>query len=304
MTAPVVVREDLSQRKGLSKSALTTHAICPQKTFQRKYHPRPCIGKPKVTFGSCVDAAVEILVKCARAGIELDFDVALAASLEIQERDGIEVDQAEVETAIRRFASEVMPHFDWAFCKTQAHIRVPLFDWGEVDGHPDLIFASNAVDDVKTAAHPKQTARTVEGGIYALMVEEETGNPVPEFGYLVWVRDGQYWQGFGPDALGERELKSGPRKGQMVPVGHPIPSTYIDDEFRRWTYEVVSAYVRANKADDMLNRHRIERGLEPENYSFPSGPVNASICLDCEYNPLFGGRCRMAPARVEDATDE
>jgi hypothetical protein len=59
----------------------------------------------------------------------------------------------------------------------------------------------------------------------------------------------------------------------------------------------------AERADDYLNRERAKRGLPPKNYS-ASGPVNASICLDCEFNPLFGGACQMAPARVvEESSD-
>ena len=297
-----VVREDLSKRRGLSKSALTTFAMCAQKTFQGKYYPRPFVPKPIVTFGSCVDAAVEVLIVCARAGIALDFAVAMAASREKCELDGVEVDQDEVEQAIRAFASDVMPRFDWAFCRTQAHIRLPLFDWGVVDGHPDIILHVPGVWDVKTSSKPKQTAMTVELGIYTLIVEEETGNTVIEVGYLCWVRgDQRYWQGFGPDELGERPLKTGPRKGQMVPTGHHIPTFYVDDEFRRWTREQVSAYVRADRADDLLNRRRIELGMEPENYTFPGTPMNFSICRDCQFNPQLGGMCKMAPAHVEDA---
>lgn len=277
MSEPIVVREDLSQRRGLSKSAVTRFDMCGQKAWQAKHYPRPFIPKPKVTFGSCVDAAVEILITCARAGIPLDFDRAIQASLEVQDRDGVEVDQDEAEQAIRRYAEDILPTRDFTLCRTQAHVRVPLEDWGEVDGHPDLILATNEVDDVKTAARPKQTAITVELGLYGLMVEEETGRPVPTVGYHCWVRSKKpYWQDI---------------------------TAPFDDEFRRWTRERVGAYVRADRADDVLNAARAKRGLEPENYSFPSFALNASICLDCEFNPLFGGACRMAPAHLEEGTD-
>jgi hypothetical protein len=256
-----------------------------------------------MTFGSCVDAAVEVLIICARANIELDFERALTAAIEVETRDGIDIDQDEVEKAVRAFAKDVLPNFDWAYCRTQPHIHLPLFDWGEVDGHPDLILSARSVWDVKTAKDPKKTARTVELGMYALMVEEETGEPVPEVGYLVWVRDGQYWQGFGDDAIGERALKSGARKGQMVKTGHHIPSTYVDDELRRWTREQVSSYVRADKADDLLNQARTERGMEPENYSFPGAPLNASLCLTCEHNPSLGGVCKVAPRNYAEDED-
>ena len=296
-----VSRPDLSKRLTLSKSALVKFGMCPNKTFQAKWFPRPFIPTPRVTFGSCVDAAVEVLIACARADIGLDFERALGAAWEVQGRDQIEVDQDEVEQAVRAFAADVMPHFDWHLCRTQAHIHLPLFDWGEVDGHPDIIFPAPSVWDVKTSTKPKQTAMTVELGMYALMVEEETGEPVVEVGYLTWVRGvTRFWQGFGPDELGQRELKTGARKGQMTETGHHIPSVYVDDEFRRWTREQVSAYVRSDRADDLLNTRRVEMKLQPENYTFTGGPTNFSLCRDCEYNPLLGGACRLAPAHMED----
>ena len=295
-----VVRPDLSRRMTLSKSALTKFQMCATKSFNAKWYPRPFAKNPRVTFGSCVDAGVEILIACARAGIEADFARAMAASWEIKERDQIDVDQDEVEQALRAFVADVMPRFDWAYCRTQAHLHFPMFDWGEVDGHPDIIFHGQ-VWDVKTSVYPKKTAMTVELGMYALMVEEETGEPVTEVGYLTWVRaENKYWQGFGSDEIGQRALKTGARKGQMVDTGHHIPSTYVDDEFRRWTKEQVSAYVRANRADDLLNARRIELNLEPENYTFTSGPNNFSLCRTCEYNPHLGGACRLAPAHMEE----
>ena len=288
------MRPDLSQRTGLSKSALTTFAMCGQKAFQRKYYPRPFLKTERVTFGSCLDAAVESVIINARADEAPDIARALEESRAISERDDIAIDQAEIETALGAFVADVLPTLDWHDCATQAHIHVSLYDWGEVDGHPDLILSTNAVWDVKSARDPKPTARTIEGGLYAMMVAEKSGEPVPEFGYLVWVRDGQYWQGFGPDARGERELKSGPRKGQMTPTGHYIPVTFVDEELLRWTFETVSAYVRADKIDDVLNAKRLAKGLPPENFSFPSGPVRGSICKDCEYSPDNGGECRLA----------
>jgi hypothetical protein len=295
----IVTREDLSKRRGLSKSALTTFAICPNKSFNAKHFPRPFISSPKIVFGSCVDAAVEVLIACARADLPIDIDRALAAALEVEARDQIEVDQAEVEQAVRAFASDVMPRFDWHLVRTQAHIRLPLFDWGEVDGHPDIIFPAPSVWDVKTSSKPKPTAMTVELGMYALMVEEETGSPVVEVGYLTWVRGTtKYWQGFGPDEIGQRALKTGANKGQMVETGHHIPSTYVDDEFRRWTKEQVSAYVRYDRADDLMNQARIARKMEPENYSFGGLPMNFGLCRDCQFAPALGGSCRLAPARA------
>ena len=305
-----VERPDLSQRQGLSKSALTTFQMCPQKSWQRKWHPRPWIPKPKMVFGSCVDAGTEVLMKSARADEPIDLDRAFTASVEVEQRDsqlgpGEFVDQDEAREAIERFATEVIPHFDWAYCRTQPHIYLAdLHGWGPVDSHPDIVFHSNAVADVKASANPKLTARTVEGGFYALVVEEETGYPVPEFLYFNWVRgkDGKgYWQGFGPDELHMRELRSGPRKGQLVEEGHRIPQTYVDAELRRQTFEVVSDYVRGDRLDDALNAIRRGKGQEPENYTFLGAPKSWSICSDCDFSPKFGGACRLAPVNVEEA---
>jgi hypothetical protein len=278
------MRPDLSERTGLSKSALIDFDLCQQRAWFSLHDPRPYIPNPDMTFGSCVDRGVEVLVECARAGIPIDLPRALAAAAEAQERDGIEVDQDEVEVAVRAFYDdEAQPpakkgeerqraplnDHDWAFCRRQAHIHVPIWDLGEVDGHPDLILASNEIYDVKTAKRRKYTARTLELILYAVMVEEDTGLIVPEVGYLAWIRlKTPYWQTI---------------------------STFVTDDMRGWAYERVAAYIRAVRADEVLNRNQ-----KPQNWTFPGGVINGRFCQGCRFNPLYGGPCKMAVAEEED----
>jgi hypothetical protein len=323
------VREDLSQRTGLSKSALIDFDICQQRAWFSLHKPAEWIPNPDATFGQCVDHGVEVLIECARAGIPLDVPRALAAAATAQERDGVEVDQELVALAVNAFwddeaqpAAPLSPcpqcgaelkerlkprgqdrptgwrcssaecgwttdadddpqchedrqraplnEHDWAYCRTQAHIHVPVWDLGEVDGHPDVILASNEVFDVKTAKRKRATARSLELILYAVMVEEETGKPVPEVGYLVWNRSGGYWQTI---------------------------TSYVTDGMRSWAYERVAAYVRAKRADELLNR-----GREPQNWTFPGYAVNARFCEGCRFNPLYGAErpCRMVATGEQD----
>jgi hypothetical protein len=136
--------------------------------------------------------------------------------------------------------------------------------------------------DVKTSTRRKETAKTVELGTYALMIEEETGEHVPEVGYLTFVR-------------------------LVKPVWQTVV-TCVDDEFREWTRARWGGFVRANNTDDMLNRRRLALDLPPDNYSFPGGPINGKRCRTCQYNPSVGagGRCQMAvteplPGGYDDA---
>jgi hypothetical protein len=122
---------------------------------------------------------------------------------------------------------------------------------------------------VKTAKRMRDTAKTLELIVYALMVEEETGKPVPEVGYLVWVR-----------------LKT--------PLWRTI-TTYVTDDLREWAYQRAAAYIRATRADAMLNK-----GREPINWTFPGGAINGRFCDGCRFNPLYGGPCRMAAVGEKD----
>jgi hypothetical protein len=262
-------RPDLSLRTGLSKSVLTTFEWCQTEAWWKLHLPLPFITNEKVVFGSAVDRGVEVYMTAARAGITQDdtdlharaFDAALQ---KMEEDEEIEVDHVEVRHALTSFHRDIIPSFDWTEARTQAAINLPLDGLGECDGHPDVILATNAVWDVKTGS-PKQTARTLELGFYALLVEAETGRTVPEVGYIFW----------------NRKLQR-PKWGVVTEV--------VTDELRRWAYEGAAAYVRAKKADEALNA----KAATPQNYSFPGGPAWAGKCAGCVYSPANGGPCARA----------
>jgi len=260
----LAVRDDLATRTLLSKSALNVADICGNKAWMEIHHRRPFIGNPDVTFGSAVDAAVEQVLKAIAAGIPLGAAQPMEAAAEIVERDGISIHMEEVEAAITDFVRDILPAHDWTDCILQAHLNVVMDGWGECDGHPDIVLRSDACWDLKTSKRARGTARTVELGLYALMIEATTGRPVPEVGYLTRVRT-------------------------KTPSWQTL-STPVTDEFRDWTREHVDGFVRARRADELLNRN----APEPINWTFPSGPKNSGLCRTCQYNPMFGGTCRMA----------
>lgn len=265
MTAePLVVREDLSRRTVLSKSILTTFDLCQQQAYFDIHERRPLIPHERITFGSAVDAAVEQIVMALRAGIPVPMRTVLAAAEEVMLRDDVGVDIDEVERAAERFLVEVAGKYDWSFCRTQPSIEVTFDDLGDAGGHPDLILRPNLVRDVKTAKKSKPDEPTIELGWYALLVEQETMEPVPSVGYFTWVRTARpFWQ---------------------------ILEFPVTDELRRWTRERAGGYVRARKADEVLNR----KATVARNYSFPGGPRFSSLCDGCQYAPANGGPCLVA----------
>ena len=265
------IREDLSQRTALSKSQLAVADICGQKAWLEIHHRRPFIPDEKTTFGSAVDAGVEMILKSARAGVPADYAGASDASILAAERNGVEIDMDEVGYAVRGFAQIILPLHDWAGVTLQRRLNAEIEPWGEVDGHPDILLPG-AVWDVKTSGRMKDTARTVELGLYAILAEAE-GHPVAEVGYFCWVRTKKpYWQTI---------------------------STPITPEFLAWTRERIDAYVRARNADVLLNRN----AAEPVNWTFPSGPKNGSLCNGCAYNPDNGGPCKIAIREAANDTD-
>lgn len=270
MTA-LVVRDDLAARTALSKSALAVADLCGQKAWLEIHHRRPFISNPDVAFGSAVDAAVEQVLMVARAGLPPETAQPMAAAAETVERNGIEIHLEEVAVAVDAFTRDILPAHDWALCGLQTRLSTVMEGWGDVDGHPDIVLHSGAVWDVKTSKRSKETARSLELGFYALLQEACSGKPVPEVGYMTWVRTKKpYWQTL---------------------------STPITDDFREWTRERVDAYVRATRADALLNRNAVE----PTNWTFPSGPKNGSLCRTCQYNPRMDGACRMA---VQEDSDD
>lgn len=266
----IAVREDLSTRTALSKSALTVADLCAHKAWHEIHHRRAIIPNPDMTFGSAVDAAVEQLLMASRAGLPRETVRPLEAAAEIIERNGIEIPMPEVEAAITAFERDILPAHDWTHCGLQVHLSTVMEGWGEVDGHPDIVLASGAIWDVKTSRRKKDTARTVELGFYALVREATTGEPVPEVGYLAWIRNVRpYWQTI---------------------------ATPVTDDLRAWTRERVDAYVRAKRADALLNR----AATEPTNWTFPGGPRSGGLCRICQYSPIYGGPCRIAVMEGDD----
>lgn len=260
----LVVRPDLSKRTSLSKSALVQFDLCQTKAWYSIHDPKPFVPSEKTSFGSAVDAAVEKVIEAVRDGQTIDRSLARAAAAEVIERDEAGVDLDAVDHAVAQFVTSVVPEFDFSGAATQVHLDVSLEGLGPTDGHPDIILSSGAVWDVKTG-NPKQTARTPELGLYALLAEATTGEPVPEVGYVYY----------------NRKLVS-PKWGT---VREPVT-----DEFRRWAYERAAAFIRAKRADETLNR----KAAVPQNFSFPGAAAFPSLCLDCPYAPANGGPCALA----------
>lgn len=273
MTA-LVVRPDLSARTNLNKSVLVAADLCGHKAFYDIHDRRPLIPAENITFGSAVDAGVESILTMARAGIPIEEARYMAAAGEMIARDDTGVDAEEVGTALFMFGTTIVPHVDFAYCKLQETLHEDLDGLGEAEGHPDVILADGSIFDVKTAKRSKPedaAATSVELGFYALLAEAN-GITVPRVGYWTWVRT---------------------QRPSWQQVEAPVT-----DEMRRRTYELAAAYVRARKADEILNRNR-----EPQNFTFPSGPRNLSLCGTCQYNPAAGGPCRLAVQGGEtDAT--
>ena len=260
----LVVRDDLSQRTALSKSALTQFDMCQTAAWFDLHDRKPLILNERISFGSAVDAAIEQVAKSIRDNGIADIASALAAAQEVVDRDEAEVNLDEVEKATERFVIEVATERDWAGVTTQPAVIVNLPDLGEISTHPDLVYADNSIDDVKTAKRAKPDEPTLELGFYALAVEAFLGSPVERVGYLTWVRVAKpYWQKL---------------------------SFPVTDELKRWTRERAGAYIRAKKADELLNR----KAEVPRNFSFPGGPAFRAMCEGCQYAPANGGECVIA----------
>lgn len=264
----LVVREDLSKRTALSKSVLGTFELCETKVWHGIHDPRPFIPNEKVTFGSAVDAGVEVIVKYLASGQPVQLDRAFAAAAFIVERDDVEVPFSEVEHALEGFEKDVAKHHDWTHAVTQASITTDIEGLGESNGHPDIIMGDSSVWDVKTSSRAKEVP-SLELGFYALLMEA-TGVRVPKVGYMNWIRlKKPYWQ---------------------------VVEAPVTDELRRWAYEKAAAYVRARKADAALNA----KTYSPLNYTMSGGPKFDTLCLDCPWNPALGGPCLIARRDLDD----
>lgn len=253
---------DLSTRTALSKSELTTAAMCQRRAYFMRTQPRPWVPIEKVTFGSAVDAGVMALVSQLRGhGKIIDPNVALSEAALVVTRDEIAVDFGEVEKALERFEPEIAPLFDWSFAATQHHIAIDLDGIGPVDSHPDICLFDGSVLDVKTAARAK-TIEDVTLGIempwYALLREAETGITPPRVGYLTWVRTQKpYWQ--------------------------PLIADVTPEMLRRAAV-MARAHASARELNDMAG----------ENVALVGTPRSWSLCGDC----LWNDTCELAPKDV------
>lgn len=266
----LVSRPDLSRRTALSKSVLLQFDGCPTQVWYSIHDPRPFVPIEKVTFGSALDAAVEVIAGYLRTGATIQMVRAMEAARWIVERDEIEVDLEEVEHAAERFVTDVAPHHDWSLAVTQRRITGTLEGLGEVDGHPDILLPGEVWDVKATVSKSPKDPRSVELGFYVLLQEQIEGKHVDRVGYMEWRRGAPH----GGLKVGKWET----------------PSLEVTDEFRRWTTEKAAAYVRAKKADEVLNR----KAANPGNYSMTGGPAYKGRCADCVYNPANGGPCQLA----------
>ena len=248
------VRPNLEDRTATSKSALNAFDACQTAAWFGIHHRRPLIPHERITFGSAVDAGVEVIMQYLRAEHEPDLEVAMRSARFPIERDGVEVDEKEVYLALHVFAEDVAPQFDFRYGRFQHAIGAVLDEIGDCDGHPDVWLADGRIFDVKTSKRPKPNAPSLELGFYAIIGEAYSGKPVPSVGYWTWVRSkAPYWQ---------------------------LLEFPVTDDLRTWTIERAAAYVRARRADSILNA----RGGEPVNWSMTGGPkFGASSCGSCQY---------------------
>lgn len=250
-------RPDLSERTATSKSLLNAFDSCQTAAWFGIHHRRPLIPHERITFGSAVDAGVEALIAYLRAGQQPDLEACLEAAIVPIQRDGVEVDLAEVRFALAAFADTVSPAFDFTLARLQHHIAVEVEGIGECDGHPDVWLHDNRVFDVKTAKRPKPAAPSLELGFYALIAQAASGAAVPSVGYWTWVRSkSPYWQ---------------------------LVEFPVTPDLLAWTVERAAAFVRARRADEVLNA----KVGEPVNWSMTGGPkFGASSCGSCQYADL------------------
>ena len=181
----------------------------------------PWLVTESMTFGSAIDAAVEIAVTALRAGMSIPLDRCMAAATEVALRDDNPVSLDEVERAAELFGVSVAPEFDWSHAQTQQTVRVPIDGLGECEGHPDLLMP-DPILDVKTSTRPKSEADVYFGselGFYALLRERDTGEPVQRVGYLTWVRlKKPYWQVLVVDVTDDLRAKAMTRARRQLHI--------------------------------------------------------------------------------------
>jgi hypothetical protein len=270
MATALVERPDLSRRTALSKSEIGTGTWCELQGHYSRTDPRPWTVTEDMTFGSSLDAAVELAVKALRSDQPIPIERCLAAATEVSLRDDNPVNLDEIEIAIEQFGVVVAPHFDWSTALTQHTIRVPIDGLGECEGHPDLILADTILD-VKAAGRAKSETDIYFGselGFYALLRMRETGDPVTRVGYLTWIRTKKpMWQVL------------------VVPVTDDLLAEAMTRARRQIHLRKLSDTVAAKGADPTL---------------YFAGPKFESKCVSCSWSD----GCEVGQRRLRRLTPE
>lgn len=252
--------ERRSARDYISKSFVAQVEACGQKAWRSIHDPRPWVAPEKVTFGSAIDSGVESIIKALRDGSEPDLELAQHEAMLRVDGETNPPDPAEVATALRRFAEwSVVHEVAWAGAVLQAHLRLELSGIGPVDAHPDLLLASGdrigCVVDVKASsrAKPANAAATsyTELGLYALLVEADTGRAPDSVAYWTYARTARPWW---------QEVRAD-----------------VTFAMLRGAQSRVAAVARAIEADALLN----DGVAHPTNSVFVTGPRYG--CGDCQY---------------------
>jgi hypothetical protein len=255
MATQLVERPDLSRRTALSKSEISTGTWCELQGFFSRTDPKPWTPTPDMTFGSCLDAAVEMAIGFLRSGQTVQIERCLAAAAEVALRDDNPVNLDEIEIAVEQFGLVIAPQYDWSHVLTQHSITVEIDGLGECNGHPDIIL-SDLILDVKSAGRAKSEDDIYFGselGFYALLRMRETGDPIRHVGYLTWLR-----------------LKRPMWQPLVVPVTDDLLAEAMTRARRQLHLRKLSDTVAAKGADPTL---------------FFDGPRFDSKCLTCAWAP-------------------
>lgn len=244
-----IARPDLSQRTMISKSAVVGWDLCATKAGFEITDRRPLILNEKISFGSALDAACEVLIKGHQKGWDAAtaHSQAMDAVMVVGDRDEIELPLEELSKALLGFHDEVIPRFDWTNAKTQPEVSADIAGLGDVQGHPDIILGDYSVWDVKSSSRKKELP-SVELGLYAILVEEAQGIEVPQVGYLTWVRQGRgHWE---------------------------IQPWLITSEARRWAWARVNQYAKARETGAFFGAPKFAGLCDSCQYS----PANSGPC--------------------------
>jgi len=211
----MISKEIDPKRKGISKSLITSAALCNRKGYfsERVRLPDgtriPWRVPEKVAFGAALDEAILHIAIRIREGQEWTQDDAVASgydyALKKDSQDGIDwgLFRAQLDNAISLFRVDVLregteeaPILDFRHCYLQGmdgeSLRV-----GELIGTPDFIFPGEhrengrtLIVDLKAAARAKseKDLRSAELSYYAYLWTLHSGGELPEVGYLTYAR--------------------------------------------------------------------------------------------------------------------